>query len=459
MKKLPNKIAIIGGGIAGLSAAYYLSQNNPNLHCKLFEKNNHLGGNIQTRHQDGFLYETGPDAFLLKPIMDELLDEIKVKDQLIQTNPKNRISYIVRNGKLVKVPPGFYLMGPAKPLSFLFSPALSISTKLRTMMEPLIPKQEFDDESLASFVTRRFGKGNLEEITQAMIGGIYTADPKTLSLKATLPRFIEFEKKYGSVLRGLQKEVFTKDACGPRYNQFRSFKDGMQTLIDTLEQNIPPQWIQKNTLVQSIDYTNQKWFVRVNGNKEEFDYLIMAVPARAIVHLCNFLSTESKRLLKTIPFASCAILHFGFERSQFDKRINAMGMIVPHKEKRNILASTFCSQKFEGRAEHDRVLLRVFMGGAMNEDLCEECDRTLFHLAKTELKEILTIKGDPIYQNILKWHQAMPQYTIGHQQRVSDFFESTRNFENACFLGNTFSGVGIPDLIQKSKDAVEGILS
>ncbi|MCB0272188.1 MAG: protoporphyrinogen oxidase [Bdellovibrionales bacterium] len=459
MKKQPSNIAIIGGGIAGLSAAYYLQQFAPNTEFVLFEKNNHLGGNIQTRTEQGFLYETGPDAFLHKPIMEELISELALENELIATNKENRKLYLVKNGSLVEVPKAFYLMGPSKLLPFLFSSAFSFSTKLRTLMEPLIPTKKIDeDESLASFVTRRFGKGNLEEITQSMIGGIYTADPSNLSLQSTLPRFIEWEQKYGSVLRGLQKEMRNRDARGPQYNQFRSFQSGMQILIDAMEKTIPFSKIQKNALVQSIDRENQLWNIRVNGKKYTFDHLIMATPVRATVHLSNFLPTQAKQLLKSVQYSSCAILHFGFRKNQIAHDIAAMGMIVPNREKRSILASTFCSEKFAERSENDLVLLRVFMGGTLNQELLQESDDTLFHHALRDLKELLRIESDPIYQNILRWPDSMPQYTLGHKARMIEFHESIRNIENVQFVGNTYEGVGIPDLIERSKKIVTGLL-
>jgi oxygen-dependent protoporphyrinogen oxidase len=277
-------------------------------------------------------------------------------------------------------------------------------------------------------------------------------------MQSTLPQFVALEKKYGSILKGMKKEGMGAHASGPRYGSFRSFNNGMQTLIDALANQLPPAWIRTNTLVQSVDATAQgQWQVRVQGQLELFDHVIFATPPRNVAHLANFLPAPIKNELRDISFASSAIAHFIFNQNQVDDRIHAMGMIVPAKEQRHILASTFCSEKFAHRAPQGKVLIRAFLGGAMQEDLLTASDQELTDWAWADLQALLDITGQPQHTYLQRWPNSMPQYTLGHAQRVEQIFKGVEPFDGIVLLGNGYSKVGIPDLMEQSAQAVAGL--
>ena len=460
ISKLPVSVAVIRGGIAGLSAAYFIQKHHPHLETTLFEAKPHLGGTIRTSCDQDFLIEHGPDAFLNAPSMEALIDELGLKDQIISTQPFNRRSYIVKNKTLVRIPKGFYLMGPLRTWPFLASKALSLKAKLRTLLEPWVPVTTLTDESLTDFVSRRFGKANLEDITQALIGGIYTANPDTLSIHATMPKFVAFEQEYGSVLRGMRKEIKGQDIQGPRYGKFRSFKRGMQTLVDHLAQAMHTPSIQLNAKVQNIQRVDSKWVLQSTHGTQTFDHILLGIHPRQILQLMpsHFDATLSARLA-SFESASSAIVYLAFDKKSFDDRIHAMGMIVPKKENLPLLAATFCSEKFAGRAKESHVLLRVFLGGAQRPGICQESDEALVGMAIEGIQQLLN-PGEPHhYHKVIRWPHAMPQYTLGHIKRVQTIFDQIEETgAQMTLLGNAYTGVGIPHLIEQSKKAAQSLL-
>ena len=459
MTSAPQKIAIIGGGISGLSLAYRLGKLTPHPTIELFEKSSSLRGTIQTEIRDGFVLEKGPDGFIQqKTTVRDLARELGIEQELIGTQSTNRRSMILQDNRLVEVPDGFYLMSPAKIFPFLKSPLLSWSGKLRTLCEIFIPaKKNDEEESLANFVRRRFGKENLEKISQAMLGGIYTADPEALSMQAALPRFVEMEKKYGSVMKGILATMASQGGVsGARYSLFGSFKNGMSTLVNTLAQNLTHTQIHLQCNVQSLTFepSTKKWVLRTNDREVKFDHVALAIAPFQIAKFLTGLTLEEQKLLQSIHYASSAVFHFGFKEEQIQNKPSAVGFIVPNRENKHFIACSFVSDKYEHRAPQGYVLVRAFCGGALQEKHLDMDAHQLRNLVLQELRPILGIQGEPVLEDYAKWPQSMPQYTMGHIQRIESIRSTLSRFPNLHLLGNGYGGVGIPDLIDHAHQLV-----
>ena len=459
------KIAVIGGGISGLSLAFRLrtlaQQQQKQITVDIFEHRSKMGGLIQTDHDQEFVIEKGPDGFLqTKPTLRNLSRELGIEHELITTKKTNRRSMILQNGRLVEVPDGFYLMSPSKIFPFLKSPLLSWRGKLRTLSEYFIPRKKTpDDESLADFVRRRFGSENLEKISQAMLGGIYTADPSQLSMNCALPRFVEMEKKYGSVMKGIMSTMKSRDdVSGARYGLFGSYRHGMNTLINAIVQKLDPSSVHMNCEIASIESKNSSWNISVNHENKSYDVVCLAMAPQQIANVFLNLSETEKQMLNSIPFASSAIYNLGFRSSQIKNKPNAVGFIVPQTEKKHFIACSFMSDKYENRAPHDHSLIRVFVGGALQENVFKLPEDQLRSTIKKELSTLLKIEGEPILEDWIMWKESMPQYTLGHEQRLNQIQLSFKKFPNLYVVGNAYRGVGIPDLVEHANQVADQII-
>ena len=465
---------VIGGGIAGLTTCYRLVTESAArgipLDVKLLEAGDRVGGAIHTSKQDGFIIEHGPDVFIsTKPWAKALSEELGIADQFLGTNPKERRSFVLRTGKLYPVPDGFYLMAPASFWPFVKTPIFSWCGKLRMGLDWVIPRRRGDeDESLEGFITRRLGKEAFTRIAQPMIGGIYTADGKDLSLKATMPQFLEMEKKHRSIIKALvtrKKETQggASGTSGARYSLFLSFKDGMQTLTDTLAERLPEDCLQLGTEVSSLDYRSEeeKWDVHLaNGERMESDLVCVALPAHRAAGLIKTLTPVLSESLASIPYASSAIVNLAFHRSDIEHPLNGAGFVVPAVEERSIIGCTFSSVKFSERAPADYALLRAYVGGAgsrgkayFNRSESEIVDSVL-----RELQELLGLKGNPQFTLVYKHPNAMAQYHLGHLDLVAKIEAQSRKLPGFALAGNAYHGIGIPDCINSGEKAAALLL-
>ena len=482
MMTLQEKHAIvIGGGITGLSAGYRLLReaDNRNIPLKLtlLEASNRVGGVIQTEHREGFIIEHGPDAFIsTKPWAKALSEELGLTDKFIGTNTKVRQSFVVRKGKLLPVPEGFYMMAPGSFLPFIKSPIFSLSGKLRIALDLFIsPRSDGTDESVADFVRRRLGKEAFERMAQPMIGGIYTSDAENLSLKSTFPRFIDMEREHGSIIKALiaqkRKSSHTsRDTSGPRYSLFLSFREGMQTLVDALAEKLS-----KNIYLQSPVTSIQKkesdiehalkhtcgWRVYLNnGEMLEADIICIALPAPKANTLLSEVSPHLSDKLNTIPYSSSATVNLAFRREDMSHPLNGMGFVVPMTEQRKLIGCSFSSVKFENRAPSDYVLLRAFVGentyyikGPDKPDSDE-----LASIVHKDLSELLGISAEPIFSVVSHHSQAMAQYQVGHQKRVGEIDKLAKELHGLALTGNAYHGIGIPDCIHSGEQAAMRLL-
>ncbi|HEY1374636.1 MAG TPA: protoporphyrinogen oxidase [Candidatus Binatia bacterium] len=464
------RIAVVGGGIAGLAAAHRLTEiareKNLALEIILIEARERLGGAIATERVDGFVVESGPDSFIsAKPWALALCERLGLRERLISTNRSRQTVLVVRNGRAVPLPEGFLLMAPTRLLPLMTTPLFSLGGKLRMAAEYFMPRGAArEDESLASFVTRRFGREALERVVQPLIGGIYAADPEKLSLAATMPRFLEMEQARGSVIKGMLRERRQSPAqradTGARWSLFLSLAGGMQELVDAIAARLPEGCVRTGTRVTGVswDATTKSWTVSGESGITNIDGVILAAPAYAAAGLIGQAARPAARALNGIPYTSTATVSLAYREADVPRDLGGFGMIVPAIEKRNILACTFSSMKYAGRAPAGAVLLRAFVGGALQPELFDQDDAAMEASVQRELKELLGIDGRPMFTRVHRHPRAMPQYPVGHLASMEWIEEELKSFPTLRLAGNAYYGVGIADCVHSGETAAEAIV-
>jgi oxygen-dependent protoporphyrinogen oxidase len=464
-------VAVIGGGISGLAAAHRLVELDAGLEVALLEATDRLGGVLETVRNDGFLIERSADNFITDPPWAvELCQRIGFGDQLIPTTTEERGALVVCRGQLERVPAGFMLMAPARLWPLMTTPVLSPWGKLRLLGEALVPRRRSDeDESLGSFARRRLGREVFERIVQPLVGGIYTADPEKLSVRATLPRFLEMERLHGSLVLAARRQDGAAEADtdnstgGARYGMFVAPREGLSSMIAAVAARLPEGAVRLNCPVQSLTPApNGSWQVRLAGpgatdESLTFAGLIVATPAPAAAQLCESFDPALAGELRRIQYAGTAIVTLAYRRDQIAHRLDGFGFVVPAIEKRRILAGSFASVKFAGRAPDDAVLVRVFIGGACQADLVELPDDELRALAIDELRSLVGTQGDPLLCDVTRWTGAMPQYHLGHCELISRIGQAASARPNFALAGNAYHGVGIPHCIRSGERAAETV--
>jgi len=459
------KICIIGGGISGLSAAYYLRQLQKDSEIQLLEASDRLGGSIETLQVPGGLLEKGAESLITdKPAALELIREIGLEEEIIATNLQFRKSFILHKNQLVTMPEGFYLLAPGKISTFLKTPLLSWGGKLRAAMDMIIPRSHQDDESLGSFVRRRLGQEVLDRIAQPMVAGIYSGDPEQISLKATMPQFLEMEEKYGSVICALKKRMkqhaaFHGAVSGPRYGLFVSLKTGLETLTRTLVSTIETSvTLQTQCRVKAVRFDKDHWVIeREKGMPIHADAVVLATPAYVTADLLAGFNREISDVLNKIPYANVGTINYLFKKEQIKHPLNGFGFVIPKKENKSFTACTLSSVKYEGRADSAHVLLRAYFGGVFGESSFELEDQVLAKTIEEELTSILKIQGRCEKSVIARYPQRMPQYTLGHLERVADIQSRAKIFRRLYLIGSAYQGVGISDCIQDGRRCAEAI--
>src|SRR5579859_6358072 len=486
------RVAIIGGGIAGLSAAYELERGRAagaEVEYTLFESRERLGGSLASETVNGVVLERGPDSFLTeKPAGAELCRELGLGDQLTPSNDANRKTYIVVKNRLVPLPDGLMFLIPTKlvptALSGLFSPA----TKLRMALELLHPpRPSGQDESVAALVERHFGREAVDRLADPLLSGIYGGDATQLSARTVLPKLVEMETHYGSLTRGMlaaHKQMRARMASmraasangsgaaqsqngprptGPR-SIFTTLKGGVQQLIDALEAKLNPQWIRKSTSVTALERTGSCWKLQIGETNELFDAVILASPAWTTGQLLAATDAALGEELRAIPYSSSITVNLVFDEAQLGRLPDGFGFLVPAIEGRAMLACTFVHRKFVGRTPTGKAVLRAFLGGAKNEALLDQSDEVLVTTVRRELSEILGIRvvGPHIpaeATQVSRWRRAMAQYSVGHQERMKRVKEMVAALPGLRLAGNAYDGIGIPDCIRTGRQAAKDILT
>lgn len=463
------RIVVIGAGITGLSAAFKLQElqarQSVPAEIVVLEATSRVGGLFGSERIGDYLIELGADSFITnKPAAVRLCQRLGLESELIPTDDRYRRSLILFRGRPVETPEGFNLLAPGKWWPFLTTPLLSWAGKIRVVQELFIPKGPADaDESLADFVRRRFGNEVLERIVQPLVGGIYTSDPEKLSLRATLPRFIEMEQRYGSVIRGLRQQTVRSQegsASGARYGLFASLRAGMSQLLVTLQARVEAAaQLRFDSPVESIEknpVSGGRYLLQLtSGESLAADGIILALPAHVSARLLGDLAGDLARELGGIEHASSAIVVSGHRMADIAHPLDAFGLVIPHAERRRILAVSFLHRKFPDRAPADRAILRTFVGGAMQPEEFERTDAEIETLVLQELREILGVTGTAEFVRIARYPRAMPQCHVGHLARVSRIESLAARWPGVEVAGNFLHGVGLPDSVESGESAAE----
>jgi oxygen-dependent protoporphyrinogen oxidase len=441
---------IVGGGISGLSLAYFLLKRNPELDLKLIEAEKRAGGKIITEKVSGFLCEGGVNGFLSnKPSTITLAQELNIEPVKGSESAKKR--YILIDGKLTEV--------PSNPLKFFLSSLLSFSGKIRMIREYFIPPLKEDkDESVEEFVSRRVGREFYEKLIDPMSTGIYAGDSSRMSMKSCFPKVYFLEKKYGGLIKGLlalKKE--RKDVKAQPETVLMSFKGGMLELINSLESKLKGRII-KGKKVTGCIYENGTYRVFLeSGETIATKKIIFACPAHETAQILKDFDKELSDILNSIPYPPLSVVALGFKREQIGFGTDLYGFLVPYREKRKILGTLFDSSIFPNRAPEGYVLLRSMIGGRRTPELALLPDEKLIDLALSELREIIKIKGEPKFIKIFRWERAIPQYEVGHEEKLKRINQILEKYPGLYLTGNAYRGVSVNDCIENSLKLSEKI--
>lgn len=462
---------MVGGGITGLAAAYRVTELCPQAEVAVFEAGPRVGGVLHTVHEAGFQVEQSADNFITTvPWGVELCKRLGMADELIQTNPAFRHTFVVRRGKLYKLPDGFLMMAPTRLWPMAVTPLLSPWGKLRAAWEYLIPpRREDGDESMAQFVRRRLGREVFDRLVEPLIAAVYAADMERLSLEATLSQFREMERQYGSLIRAMRARRKAHSGggssdSGARYSLFVTPRRGLSSLVEALASRLPAGAIRLATLVRRLVRTEDgQWLVWAQGpgyaGPERFQAVILATPSHVAAGLVKELDPSLSVDLASIEHSGTAIVSVGYARQQIAHPLDGMGVVVPAIEHSPILACSFSSQKYAHRAPDGHVLLRIFAGGARQPALALMEDGPLSALVLSELERLLGIRGQPVYMNVAHWPGTMPQYHVGHQALVARIEAAARRLPRLALAGNAYHGVGIPHCIHSGEQAAEHVVA
>ena len=469
------RIAIIGAGLSGLATGDALHRKidetsmDPKPSITLFESSDLIGGVIQTESCDGFLIDHGADMFATNPSSAiKLCEQLGIEDRLLLPQSSRQGARIYSGGKLVPIPEGFVLMRATKTWPMLTTPLLSWSAKLRFLVERFCqrgPHDEDFDESVADFVSRRMGRSVLEKIVAPLAAGIYTADVNRLSMRSTMNAIHQMEKEHGSLNAATKfraragEDGVERTSTGARYSQFRAFPGGMSQLICSLAGGLPDDSIQLRCAVTRIHRVADQW--RLGSGDEElgsFDRVVLAVPAKPTARLLRPLDAQAADAFASIRSASTAIVVLGIKKSQIEKCIETFGFVVPPSLGKNILAASFASHKFAGRAPEGSVLIRCFLGGMLHPDAIHQTDQELIRCVLDELGEMIGLHGHPQVVRVVRWPDSMPQYEVGHHRKVDAIELAMKKLPNLFVNNNALHGVGIAPLIGQSQRTAQAVL-
>jgi protoporphyrinogen/coproporphyrinogen III oxidase len=452
-------VLIVGGGISGLTAAYDLRRSG--LRCTLIEPNRRLGGVIVTDRVEGCLMEGGPDSFIAqKPWALELIRELGLGDEVIGSNDAARKTYILRNGRLVPLPDGIQFLAPTKILPVLKTPLLSLKTKAAMALEWFRrPRPDTGDRSVADFVRDHYGDEANEYLAQPMLAGVYGGSPELLSINSVLPRFVEMERRYGSLSRALFAARRQSKAGEPSGSLFLTLRGGMQTLVDKLVAEIGDSVRVVPNRAVSISSSDAGYSLNLaDGATLQGDRLILATPAWQSAELLRNADPGLADSLGSIPYGSCITGALIYQRPEFKRPLDGFGFLVPRAERRLLSACTWVNTKFSNRAPDDKPLLRAFIAGEKADAMLAKPDDELERAIDSDLQQMMGFEARPIASTFSRWERSMAQYQVGHARTVDAINERLKTHPGLYLCGNGYDGIGVPDCIRRSRAAVRSIL-
>jgi protoporphyrinogen/coproporphyrinogen III oxidase len=473
------RTAVIGGGIAGLAAAYELERAraaDPMVGYTLFEARERLGGALASEVVQGTVLERGPDSFLSeKPAAATLCRELGLGGDLIASNDAQRKTYILVGNELIPLPDGLMFLVPTKLVPTALTPLFSFPTKARMALELLIPprRKRTADESVASLVSRHFGPEAVDRLADPLLSGIYGGDAAQLSARTVLPRLVEMEREYGSLTRGMlaAHRKMRKRAAANGHNPnaaaerpiFTSLRGGMQQMVDALSKHLDWAAVRLSTPVNALERVNNGWMVHSLGTAEFYDSVIVASPAWAAGVMLAPVDAVLSEQLGGIPYSSSITVNLLYDEDALGQLPEGFGFLVPATERRSLLACTFSHRKFLGKTASGKAVIRAFLGGMKNEALLAENDNALVAIVRHELIDILgeSVVGiglDPEYTQVTRWRRAMAQYAVGHQERVEKINERVAALPGLRLAGNAYDGIGVPDCIRLGRKAAVDLI-
>jgi oxygen-dependent protoporphyrinogen oxidase len=485
------RTAIIGGGIAGLAAAYELEQARAAgaaVEYTLFEARVRLGGSLSSEIVDGAVLEQGPDSFLTeKPAAAQLCRELGIAGELLPSNDAARKTWIVVRNRMIPLPDGLMFLVPTKLIPTALTRLFSLKTKVRMGLELLLPPRPsgLPDEAVATLVERHFGQEAVDRLADPLLSGIFGGDASQLSARTVLPRLVEMESEYGSLTRGMlaahrkmrarAREAAQKNGAGKGSGQargssgpgarsiFTSLRGGMQQLVDAIAARLDPGSVRLATPVTGLEKTAVGWRVEAAGVSEVYDSIIMASPAWAASALLGTVDAVLGEELGAIPYSSSITVNLIYDEVRLGWLPNGFGFLVPASEGRTMLACTFVHRKFLGRTPPGKAVLRAFLGGMNNEALLAETDEALVATVRRELAAILGegvvgLAMEPEHAQVSRWRRAMAQYAVGHQERMARIADRVAAYPGLRLAGNAYDGIGIPDCIRLGRKAAKELI-
>jgi protoporphyrinogen/coproporphyrinogen III oxidase len=456
------RIAIVGGGIAGLTAAHELSQqtrNGAGIEVVLFESSNRLGGIVETVREGGFIIECGPDAWVTeKPWARTLAEELGLADEIIASNDATRKTYVLLDGRLQPMPDGMRMMVPTDLAALDSSELFSLEAKQAfhaelTRADELKTTAPLQDESVADFVHRHFGTEVLQKIGAPLLSGVFGGDVTKLSVRAVMAPFVAMEQEHGSLIAALQSQA---KSAADKPAIFTTLRSGLGTLIDRMIAAIPPEWIRLGDEVSFISNGEEGWLIGTAKEVERFDSVIMAAPVDAARALLEPIDAHTAELMQ-MDASSAVVVAFGF--ANHFAVPPGFGFLVPPGSGSLLLAATFMDQKFPDRVPENGRLLRAFFGGAAAERLMRCGNDETASVARLELASILGPLPEPQVTVVRRWPRSLPQYSVGHLERMAELTNRVHALNGLTLLGNGYNGVGLPDLIRDARTAARTIIS
>ena len=440
------RVAIVGGGISGLAAAYYLGREG--IASKLYEKDSRLGGTILTERLDGCLVEAGPDSWLAeKAWMLDFARELGLGSQVMGSNDSKRRTFVVRGGRLGPLPESMRLLAPSKPWQIATTPLLGLSAKARFALEWFRRPAEYGERSVADFVRDHFGDEAVEYLAQPMLAGVYGSPPERLSADQVIPRFVDYERTHGSILRG----VFANRRRAAPSPLFLTLRDGMGSLVTALERAVAGKCEIIHDPVQQLERSANGWNLRFASRSATADAVVVATPAHEAGRLLGAANADLAHALNAIEYTSSIVAGLVYPAEGFGHPLNGFGLLVPRREKASLAACTWVNTKFTGRSSTDRVLLRAFLAGDSAERALQANQDEIVAKADAELRRWMGLRHAPAVGRAYRWERLMPQYAVGHLALVHQLEGRARQLPGLHLAGNGYSGLGVPDCVQRSQ--------